>query len=59
MGALETWRRPLLSCEFIIMLQTPIGSNVAIQDIDIGIRVLFFDMKGVFDSRLAAYPGTV
>ena len=46
-------------CFGIIIFQQAIGPDVPVKDKDLGIRVKFFDVKGIFDGALAADPGTI
>ncbi len=45
----------LLPGFFIVLLQKTIGPDIPIQDIDVGIRVIFTDMQRILYGVLAAY----
>jgi hypothetical protein len=50
---------PFLPRFSVVVLQFSIGPNVTIKDVDIGLWIEFFDVQGILNGALAAYPRTV
>ena len=50
---------PLTTGFGVIVFQKAVGSNIAVQDINLGIRIFFFNVQCIFNGRLTTYPGAV
>ena len=49
----------LLPGFFVVILQKTIGPDITVENKDLCVGIVFFDMQGVFDGCLAADPGAV